>query len=305
MSIEDQIKAAELKKINAEIEKIEAESAKVRAEDQRIEFDYIIAKKEENKNWWKKKAFLKNLLGFLTGFGILAFYINYAIIPFAHSENLQLKLQNQKAEIRNFEAEQRLRKDSAELAAQRLKVDSLYDVQSFLVSEKIKSDSARLSLQIQLEQYLAKADKTQKETPQIKKLQETIKFIKRIDSTTQHPTPVTSTDNRLPGAEPSISQQTGKRIWRTQFSLVNFKEGEPTNLQVFIKDLSTNSDKLIPHKKIGANLYEIEIADDVTQIIVHAFGSGENPKKYIGIANVHREAGREDGDGESVFFWGN
>ncbi|MBI3234955.1 MAG: hypothetical protein HYZ42_13130 [Bacteroidetes bacterium] len=305
MSNEDQIKAAELKKLVAETAKFEAETAKVKAEDLRIEFDYAIAQKEENKKWWLKKAFLKNFVTILTGFGILGFYINYAIIPAFNSENLQLKLQNQKAEIRNFETEQRLRKDSAEIAAQRLKVDSLYEVQIFLVSEKIKSDSARLSLQIQLEQYLAKADNMQKETPQIKKIQETIKYIKKIDSANQNLIPPASSNKMIPNAEPYTSQQIGKRIWRTRFTLVNFKEGEPTNLQVFIKDDMTNSDKMIPYKKISTNLYEIEIADDVTQIIVHAFGSGENPKKYIGIANVHRESGREDGDGESVFFWGN
>lgn len=301
MSIEDQIKAAELKKLVAETEKIEAERDKVKAEDMRIALDYKIAQKEEKKKW--KKEDLKILYGVLAAITILAFYINYLIIPFANSENLQLKLQNQKAEIRNFETEQRLRKDSAELAAQRLKVDSLYDVQSFLVSEKIKSDSARLSLQNQLEQYLAKADNLQKETPQIKKLQETIKYIKRTDSTIQHPIPVTTTNNRTPSGDPSISQPAVNRIWKTRFSLNGFKEGEPTNIKVYINDKSTNSEIMIPFIKISSDLYEIEIADDVTQFIVHAYGSGLNPKKYIGYGHPHREAGRKDGDGVPVFFW--
>lgn len=295
MHLEEEIKAAELKKLTAETAKAEAEKV-------RIDFDYAVAKKEEEKKWWRKKRFIKDLTTTLAGFGILGFYINYAIIPAFQSENLQLKLINQKAELRNQEAEQRLKKDSIELATQRLKVDSLYEIQTFLVSEYIKLDSARRTLIQQNDQYIASLDNLQKQNPQVRKLEKTIRYIKQADSVIQQSHPNSYSSKSSSNETQTASQRNGQRIWRTQFSLLGLEGKALSGIEVRLIDKSNNSEVVIPHKQIEPNTYEIQIADDVTEFLVYAFVQGEPRSKYKGTGHPHREAGRRDGDGVTVWF---
>ena len=114
----------ELKKI-AETNKFNAETNKAEAEKIKIEFETAELKKEASRKWWLKLSFRKQLISIILGAGILGFYINYFIIPMFNAENFALKLQNQKAEERIFQAQNRVMADSLNLAYQLKITDSL------------------------------------------------------------------------------------------------------------------------------------------------------------------------------------
>lgn len=130
----------ELKKI-AETNKFNAEANKAEAEKLKVDFETAELKKEAAKKWWLKRSFRAQILSVFIGISIIGFYITYVVVPASNVENMSLKLENQKAELRIFNAQKTITLDSQTLAIQIKDTDSLNMILSAEINNNKKRDS--------------------------------------------------------------------------------------------------------------------------------------------------------------------
>jgi hypothetical protein len=177
MSVEEQMKIAELKKILAETEKTVSEKDK-------IDFELEELKKESRKPWWIKKAFRNHLISALIGASFIGFYLTYVIVPASNLDKLDLQLQKQKAEQKIYDAQLKFSKDSIALFQQKLKADSIEVLLAQTIAAMNKQDSSRNVLADLKKQNTEQLTRTGRNSPilsdSIKKVQGSIK---QFDST--------------------------------------------------------------------------------------------------------------------------
>lgn len=79
LSLSDQLKQAEINKLNSEINKTEKERIK-------IENEIILLQKDVNAKWWKNEKFWQRFFAIFIGMSIIGFYITLYSNPYVFNK---------------------------------------------------------------------------------------------------------------------------------------------------------------------------------------------------------------------------